>query len=280
MKDKSHLGKGLGALLKNAGNEKARIHDIPLVDIACNPNQPRKIFDDEELMELSESIKIRGILQPIIVRKKNETQYELIAGERRVRASIKAGLENIKAVIIDVLDKEMNEISLVENIQRKNLNAIEEAIAYNTLIENYKYTHEQLSQRLGKNRSSITNILRLLHLPEEIKDNLMNGQLTVGHAKCILSVNNKEQQILLSQMVVNNKLSIRELEKKIQNLLSNKKKEAHTQENKFLIFEKKLAELFKTKVKIVSKEKNGKISIHFNNEQEFQKIYDLFFKNN
>ena len=200
-----------------------KITDINLSEIHPNPNQPRRHFDDDKINELSESIKNHGLFTPIMVNKDKEG-YMIVAGERRYRASIKAGKKTIKCIICKLSDKAVEEIALIENVQRENLNAIEEANAYQIMLQKYNYTHEQLSARVGKSREYISNVMRLLKLPDEIKQNVLEGKLTNGHARSLLSLENTDEMIEMMNDIITNKLSVRTTEK----LVKEKKNKQHS----------------------------------------------------
>ena len=219
MSKKFGLGKGLNALIPEDTNlvpsiTKKETSDKNLIDInlvRSNIDQPRKTFDDEKIIELSESIKHHGIVQPIILRKE-DNNYVIVAGERRWRAAKMAGLKKVPAIIMDLTDKQVLEISLIENIQRQDLNSIEEAMAYKKLISDFKLTQEELSKRIGKSRVTITNTIRLLNLGEDVQQYLIEGVISEGHGRTLLGVSDKKVQYELAQKVIDDKLSVRELE--------------------------------------------------------------------
>ena len=253
---------------------KEEIMEINLNELRANPYQPRKNFNDEALQELSSSIKEHGVFQPIIV-KKSIKGYEIIAGERRVRASKLAGLERIPAIVRDFTDEQMMEIALLENLQRENLNVIEEALAYKSLIEKLMLTQEQLSKRVGKSRSHITNILGILRLPKEIQSMIVDGKLTMGHARVISKLESTEQMIMLADKIINDKIPVRELEhiteddsfeRKVK--IDRKPKEVN-KEYKYV--EDLLRDKLDTKVKI----KDKKIEISFSNTADLNRILEI-----
>ena len=215
------LGKGLNALIpedtmKNSiiSNEANKSNGVELINInliKSNDNQPRKSFDDEKIMELAESIKHNGIIQPIILKKDN-SEFVIVAGERRWRAAKLAHIKEVPAIIMDLTDKQVLEVSLIENIQREDLNSIEEAVAYKKLIEEFNLTQEELSKRLGKSRVSITNTMRLLNLSENVQQYLIEGVISEGHGRALLSIIDNKVQYELAQKVIDDKLSVRELE--------------------------------------------------------------------
>lgn len=254
---------------------KNEIKEIPLVDLRSNPYQPRKTFDEEKLQELADSIKEHGVFQPIIVKKSIIKGYEIVAGERRVRASIIAGKETIPAIIKDFSDQEMMEIALLENLQRENLNAIEEASAYEGLIKSLSLTQEELAKKLGKSRSHITNMLGLLNLNEKIKKEVRLGKISAGHARVLSKMSNQEQIDMLAKKVIEEGLSVRELERLSQNNNLEKKhiivKKNTLQNEIFRDFEESLEDKLGTKVSI----KNKKIEIYFNNKNDLERILNI-----
>ena len=191
---------------------KDEIVEINLDELRPNPYQPRKVFDEDKLQELSESIKEHGVIQPIIVKKSTIKGYEIIAGERRVKAAKMAGLITIPAIIRDFTDQQMMEIALLENLQRENLNSIEEAMAYKSLIDSLNLTQEELANRLGKSRSHITNMLGLLNLPEEVKDLIVDGKISQSHARVLSKIDDREQIKSLANKIVNEDLNVRDIE--------------------------------------------------------------------
>lgn len=292
------LGKGLSALLENAntditstklegeGKVVGSVSTIEISKIETNPFQPRTQFDEDALNELAGSIKEHGIIQPITVRKLGYDKFQLISGERRFRASQIAGLTAVPAYIRIANDQAMLEMALVENIQRENLDAIEVAISYKRLIDECSLTQEQLSQKVSKQRSTITNYLRLLKLPVEIQLAIRNGDITMGHARALINIDNEDKQLDIYHQVVTNELSVRDTEdlargikKEIQ---SPAKKEGLTKVEKgSLSFEQQqvvddLRAVFNTKVQI-SKEANGKgkIVIPFKSDNDLKRILDL-----
>jgi ParB family chromosome partitioning protein len=276
---KNALGKGLGALISDAETIKsALVNEIPINQIVVNPYQPRTEFDEEALKELSDSIKQYGIIQPITVRKIDENLYQLISGERRLRASKILNLETIPAYVRQANDIEMLEMALIENIHRKDLDPIEIAISYNRLIDECQLTQEQLSERLGKNRSTIANFLRLLKLPEEIQLGLRQNKITVGHARALINIEDPETQRMIYQQILRYDFSVRKVEDIVRQLNSEDKKTLasirHYKKTKEL---KQLKEDLTKKLncKVDIKKTNlgtGKIILHFENEIEFENI--------
>ena len=294
MKDKKRaMGRGLGAILSaeskavqsatDAGAKDlvGNIVEIPIEDIYPNANQPRTHFDEKALQELAESIKVLGIIQPITVRK-DGAKFEIISGERRYRASKMAGLKEIPAYVRLVNDQELLEMALVENIQREDLDAIEVALTYQRLLEEIGLTQEALSQRVGKERSTITNSIRLLKLNPDVQQAIRNGDISAGHGRAILSLENPEDQQALFKQIVNNRLSVRQAEEAAKHFKSPKEnsisKEPKTLPNNLRRAEKTLADTLALKVEIKSSAKGdkGKIVLNFDNEEELEKILSYF----
>lgn len=279
------LGKGLEELFNNEqlnfdsieekiidSSTKDEIVELGISELRSNPYQPRKVFDEEKLKELSDSIKEHGVFQPIIVKKSSIKGYEIIAGERRVKASTMAGLSKIPAIIRDFSDQEMMEIALLENLQRENLNAIEEALAYRNLINSLNVTQEVLAMKLGKSRSHITNMLGLLNLPEEVKDMIVDNKLSMSHARVLSKMEDKDEVIRLAQKIVTDNLNVRDLEeesrkdgvKKIHEIKKNKV-------NEYSYVENVLCDKLGTRVRI----NNNKINISFNNVNDLNRILEI-----
>ncbi len=290
MAKKSPLGKGLGALIDNTKFETKPVEEavstgavaeINIKDIELNPFQPREEFNEEALQELSESIKQHGIIQPITVRKLNNGKFQLISGERRLRAAKKANFTKITAFVRKAEDNAMLEMALIENIQREDLNAIEVAVSYQRLIDECDLTQDKLAERVSKNRSTITNYLRLLKLPAEIQSGIQQKLISQGHAKALVTIENPEQQVSIYENIVSNKLSVRETEKIIRELnypLGKKNKPATKNKlpEEYRSFKKSLSEIFNSTVNIKRNNAGkGSISISFTSEEEFQKIKKL-----
>lgn len=296
-KNKKGLGMGLDALLKmnvqdeipeadsltseNVSAEEkviAGFVELPIDKIVPNSNQPRKNFDEQSLNELAQSIKNFGLIQPITVVKK-EHIYEIVAGERRYRASIKAGLEKIPVIIKDISQRKKLEMSLVENIQRENLNSIEEALAFSSLIESYNITQEELADSLGKNRTTITNSIRLLNLDVQIRRWIMDGKLSSGHGRAILSLENKDEQVNFATFIINNNLSVRDAESAAKNWPVKRAKKKETKSIKKSIelqkAEEKLQRKLQTKVLFFGNEKKGKIQIDYYSTEELERILEV-----
>ena len=253
---------------------KEEITMVKLSELRSNPYQPRKVFDEEALAELANSIKEHGVFQPIIA-KKSIKGYEIIAGERRVKASIMAGLEEIPTIIRDFNDSEMMEIALLENLQRENLNAIEEATAYRKLIETLAITQEQLAQRLGKSRSHITNMLGLLTLPDNIQKDVSEKKITMGHARVLSKLESKLQQEELAEKIVSEGLSVRRLEEITTSdeeyTRTHQIKKTKPELNEYKYLQDELCDRLGTKVKI----KNHKIEISFVNGNDLNRLLEI-----
>ncbi len=251
--------------------DKEEIIEININELRPNPYQPRKTFNDESLKDLADSIRQHGVFQPIIV-KKSIKGYEIIAGERRVRASKLAGLEKIPAIIRNLNDEQMMEIGLLENLQRENLSVIEEAMAYKAMIEKLSLTQEQLSLKVGKSRSHITNILGLLRLPEEVQKMVTNNELSMGHARVLSKLEDNQKIIEMAHEIVDKKISVREIEQESEIENKKVKMERHRkQNNEYKYVEEMLIEKLDTKVKI----KDKKIEISFNNTADLNRILEV-----
>lgn len=283
------LGRGLDALISTQEvhtSGSSTINEIELDKITANPNQPRKEFDPTSLQELADSIAEIGIVQPITLRQMSDDTYQLIAGERRWRASKLAGLRTIPAYIRTADDENVMEMALIENIQREDLNSVEIALAYQHLIEQYDLTQERLSERVGKNRSTITNYLRLLRLPAPIQMALQNKEIDMGHARALLAVDNPTLQIKLFHEIIKEKLSVRKVEEMVKALLEGESVKAGSKKitpkgaklpEEYNILKDSLSKFFQTKVQLTCSEKGkGKISIPFTNEEELERIIELF----
>jgi len=267
-----HLGRGLSALIPENNLEQTPqlgITTLPIESIKPNRYQPRKKIDPEKLAELTESIKENGIIQPLIVTKTSSSEYELVAGERRLEAAKQAGLEKVPVVIRSVSKKEQLQLALIENIQREDLNPVEEAIAYNTLVEDFGLTHSQISEIVGKDRATVTNSLRLLKLPEEVKQMLVSGELNSGLARAVLSVK-QELQKSFAEYIVKYNLTVRQAEEKAKNFSPDKKEEPEkvktNTRNQEL--EKELNNLFHLKVKVQENNGKGKITLVYKSPEE------------
>ena len=277
--NKKKLGRGLGELLGNDYQDTGRVLDLSVDRIVPNPWQPRQDFDEESLSSLASSIKKDGLIQPVAVRGKGSSSYELITGERRWRAAKMAGLATIPAIILDYDDRGMAEMALVENLQRKDLNPIEEGMAYKKLMDTYGLTQEEVSRKVGRSRPYIANIVRLLELPQEIKDFLSAGKLTSGQARPLLSMGSNAERITLARRIVSEGLSARRVEELVKTGKPGKTKKEDPVSEYLKAIEEKMGLSVGTKVRIrVGKGKNahrGTISISFKNDEEFQRITEL-----
>lgn len=284
------LGRGLDALIstetvQTAGSQS--IGEIEISQIEANPNQPRREFSEEALQELADSIKELGIIQPITLRKMGKDKYQIIAGERRFRASQLAGKTTIPAYILKADDEDTMEMALIENIQREDLNALEIALAYQQLIEQHNLSQEQLSKRVGKGRATIANFLRLLRLPAAIQVALKEKRIDMGHARTLLSLDNPAEQIKLFHEIEANGYSVREVEDIVRKMKEGseapvaKKVAAKQPHPEFHQLKKQLTHFFQTPVQLTCSAKgSGKISIKFKNEQELERIIAIFDKLN
>lgn len=294
MAKKSALGKGLSALLQDAAEEvkpragvsSASREELRLSDIRPNPNQPRTVFDDEALQELAASIKSIGIVQPITVREVEGGKYEIVAGERRFRASRLAGLETIPAYIRKVEEESMLELALIENIQREDLNAIEIAISYQRLIDECNLTQDALSERVGKKRTTISNYLRLLRLPAPIQLAIKDRKISMGHARAIINIEDPETQNMIFEQILKYDFSVRKVEEIVRELMQPEEAKEKKAEKKkrepigdYVELQSHLARYFDTKVDLKRNEKGrGKIVISFKSDSELERIVELLDK--
>jgi len=272
------LGKGLGALIPDKplaeGEGKKSFFTCGIEEIQPNPFQPRKTFNEEPLQELVQSIREKGILQPLVVRRKGE-RYELIAGERRWRAAQKAGIKEVPILVRNVSESELLELSLIENIQRENLNPIEEAEAYKGLAEQFHLTQEDISQKVGKDRATVANALRLLKLPPEIKQSLAEGKVTVGHARALLGLDSPEKQRAAWRKVLSGGLSVRQTENLIKRLRPKTSAGAAKSTLEWESLVDELQRSLGTRVRIVGRKKRGRIEIDFYSPEELERILDF-----
>lgn len=297
MAKKMVLGRGLDALItidevKTGGSSS--INEIELSKIQANPDQPRRVFDDEALQELAISIRQIGVIQPITLREVDEDQFQIIAGERRYRASLLAGLETIPAYIRTAEDETVMEMALIENIQREDLNSIEIALAYQNLIETYDLTQEQLSERIGKKRTTIANYLRLLKLPAEIQMGIRDKKIDMAHARTLVTLEDVAAQLEVYELILEEGLSVRKVEEYVRAIAKGEKLEDLLKEEKvmetvkksgvktatpeeFEILKTHLSKFFSTKVQLTCNDKGkGKISIPFKTEEELERIISMF----
>tara|TARA_B100001540_G_C15646915_1_gene569268 strand:- start:47 stop:910 length:864 start_codon:yes stop_codon:yes gene_type:complete len=287
MSKKAYLGKGLEALISQYSTEEndAQLNNsIPLSKIRPNKNQPRKDFDSQKMEELTLSIKEKGILQPIAVRELKDGLYEIIAGERRYRAAKEIGLKSIPAYVISInKEAEVMEYALIENIQRDNLNPIEASEGFEVLRNKYRLSQKEIAKRVGKSRSVIANSLRLLNLPNSIKDDVREHRISTGHAILLLSLKSKTKMLAVCNRIKNKKISVRETESlilKMNKTSSLKSKKLNTSQSKILIeLENKLIHKYGTKASILSRNKSkGKIVFEYYSKDDLQRILDLLIK--
>ncbi|MFC7687421.1 ParB/RepB/Spo0J family partition protein [Ureibacillus sp. GCM10028918] len=276
------LGKGIGALfptetLENLQPTEDQIEKIDVQKLVVNPFQPRKKFDNEAIEELAQSIIEHGIIQPIVVRRKGK-KFEIVVGERRFRAAKFANLSEIPAIVRDLTEDQMMELAILENLQREDLTPIEEAEAYQSLIEKLNFTQEELAKRLGKSRPYITNHLRLLTLPEEVRDLVNSGELTMGHGRTLLGLKNKRRIPEVAEKVIKHGLNVRQLEALIKQLNEEVSRETEKPVNKDIFVqatETQLREYFGTNVQIRKSKNKGKIEIEFYSEDDLERILEI-----
>ncbi|MBC1475093.1 ParB/RepB/Spo0J family partition protein [Listeria grandensis] len=273
------LGKGISALFNNIDQNEEAVQNIPVSEIRPNPYQPRKTFDPTALRELRDSIKLHGILQPVILRKSEPKGYELVVGERRFRAAKEAGLEVIPAVVRTLDDREMMELAVLENLQREDLSVLEEAESYDLLMKNLDLTQAKLADRLGKSRPYIANMVRLLSLPAEVQVMLRDGSLSMGHARALLGLKDKKNIKPVAKKTVADGLTVRQLEKLVGDLNGNVSRETPKKQEKIPIFikesESQLRDKFGTAVSIKRRDNKGKIEIEFLSEDDLGRILEI-----
>ena len=284
-REKKGLGKGLGALIPSGGDTEEKgirlggpgYRELPIGAVKVNPYQPRDIFDEEMLSNLTASIREVGVLQPILVRTRDSESYELIAGERRWRAAKRAGLKNIPAIIRDVEDLTSLEHALVENLHRQDLGPLEEAAAFQQLIDDFGLSQEAVGQRVGKSRSSITNSLRLLHLPSSVQNYLLSGNISAGHARALLALTSRQDQDQLAQRIVKEALSVRDVEKIVREGLSIQKgkQTKKTKSAGVLEVEQQLSDYLNTTVTVSTSGKRGRISVEFADMDDLGRIFSV-----
>ena len=291
------LGKGLDSLIPNKSNkspstvEKQSVKTekeekstatgeilVKINEVEPNREQPRKDFDEDSLMELADSIKQFGILQPLIVQKKKD-YYEIIAGERRWRAAKIAGVKEVPIIVKEFSDQEIVEISLIENIQRENLNPIEEAMAYKRLLEEFNLKQDEVAERVSKSRTAVTNSMRLLKLSPRVQQMIVDDMISTGHARALLAIDDEEQQFILANRIFDEKLSVREIEKIVKDLKNPKKEIKKTKIEHTFVYEnieEQMKNIIGTKVSVNPKANGkGKIEIEYYSEEELERIYDL-----
>ncbi len=281
MANQKGLGKGLGALLGDFTEEPtpdSPYRMLPLYKIEPNPDQPRRDFDEEELSSLADSIRIHGVIQPLTVRKMESGYYQIIAGERRWRAARLAGQDDVPAVIIDADDKKATELALIENLQRQDLNPVEEAMGYQSLIEDYEMTQEEAAARVGKSRPAVANALRLLQLPKPVLEKLRTGELTAGHARAVLSLKTEKKQLEAAQKIAALGLSVRQAELLCKNMAKEPKKEPEPSTlwkvDYIAECEKNLSRQLGRGVKIVSGKRKGRFELEFYGQDDLQKLLE------
>ena len=269
------LGKGLDALFAGAESKPDSINEVSIDRIIVRKNQPRQIFDQEALEEMAASIREHGLLQPLLVRATGGGWYELVAGERRLRASKMAGLEKVPVVVRDMDETTAYEAALIENLQRQDLNPMEEATAYRLLMEVNGYTQEELARRIGKSRTYIANMVRLLNLPQPVIEMLSSGRISPGHARTILSLKDEKEQLRLAEEITRQGLSVREAEAATSEAVRPSIKKMVVRNDAMVRLERKFEELFNTKVRIVKKKSGGRIEVNFHDEEELARIMEI-----
>ena len=279
MNAKHGLGRGLGALLGSsvsAGHEAAPagVQELPMDSVIANPNQPRKAFDNKALYELSESLKRTGVLQPIVVRRYGQ-QFQIVVGERRWRAAQMAGLTRIPAVVREATDAQTLELALVENLLREDLNPMEEAEAYQRLLTEFAWTQEELGHRVGKDRSSVANCLRLLKLPELIQADLRAGRLTMGHARALLSLPSPADQLKLREEILAHSWSVRATEEGVQRKQRSAPRRLGRRSADLAALEDSLRQALATRVRLVGNERAGRIEIVYTSAEDLERLTEL-----
>ena len=277
------LGRGLGALLGDFAEEtteQSAYRLLPIYKVEPNPDQPRQDFDEEELQALSESISIHGVIQPLTVRELSSGYYQIIAGERRWRAARQAGLSEVPAVVIEADDKKAMELALIENLQRQDLNPVEEALGYQSLMSDYGLTQEETASRVGKSRPAVANALRLLNLSSEVLEKVRSGELSAGHARAILSLKSEKQQIDAMKKILALALSVRQAETLCKNMLKEPKpeKEVTLAVNYVAECEKSLSKHLGRGVKIVNGKRKGRFELEFYGQDDLQVLLDALMK--
>ena len=279
------LGKGLGALLgdfEEVSQEKTPYQLLPIYKVEPNPDQPRRDFDEEELQALADSISEHGIIQPLTVRELNSGYYQIIAGERRWRAARLANLSDVPVVIIEADDKKAMELALIENLQRQDLNPVEEALGYKSLMEDYGMTQEDAAKRVGKSRPAVTNALRLLNLADEVLEKVRSGQLSAGHARAVLTIKNEKKQLAAAQKIIALGLSVRQAELLCRNMAKEApevKEEPVTLKVDYVAeCEKQLSKHLGRGVKIVNGKRKGRFELEFYGQEDLQVLLDALMK--
>ncbi len=281
MNAKHGLGRGLGALLSSSApsspaleSPTSNVQELPIGSIIANPRQPRKAFDDNTLRDLAQSLKRSGVLQPVVVRRHGQ-QFQIVVGERRWRAAGMAGLSHIPAVVREATDAESLELALVENLLREDLNPMEEAEAYQRLLGEFDWTQEDLGERVGKDRSSVANCLRLLKLPELIQDDLRAGRLTMGHARALLSLDSPAEQLKLRSEILAHSWSVRTTEAGVQRKQRHVARRAGRRSAELTALEDSLRESLATRVRLVGSERAGRIEIVYTSAEDLERLTEL-----
>ncbi len=281
MNAKHGLGRGLGALLSSSTpsspaleSPTSNVQELPIGSIVANPRQPRKAFDDNTLRDLAKSLKRSGVLQPVVVRRHGQ-QFQIVVGERRWRAAGMAGLSHIPAVVREATDAEALELALVENLLREDLNPMEEAEAYQRLLGEFDWTQEDLGERVGKDRSSVANCLRLLKLPELIQDDLRAGRLTMGHARALLSLDSPAEQLKLRSEILAHSWSVRTTEAGVQRKQRHVARRAGRRSAELTALEDSLRESLATRVRLVGSERAGRIEIVYTSAEDLERLTEL-----
>ena len=274
--NKRGLGRGLGALLSSSPSEGDTLVDVGVDEIEPNPNQPRKTFDSKALDELTASIRASGVIQPIIVRRQ-ATGYQLVAGERRWRAARQAGLPRVPAIVREVTDAESLELALVENLLREDLNPMEEAEAFDKLLARFEWTQEELAQRIGKERSSIANALRLLRLPQVIQDDLRTGRLTMGHARALIALTTSTEQLKLRDEILAHDWSVRATEDTVRTVTAGRppRPKQRRRSAEMAALEDALQRALMTRVRLIGTERHGRIEVSYANADELERLAAL-----
>ena len=274
--NKRGLGRGLGALLSSNPSEGDTLVEVDVDEIEANPNQPRKTFNSKGLDELTASIRTSGVIQPIIVRRQ-ATGYQLVAGERRWRAARQAGLPRVPAIVREVTDAESLELALVENLLREDLNPMEEAEAFDKLLARFEWTQEELAQRIGKERSSIANALRLLRLPQAIQDDLRTGRLTMGHARALLALTTSTEQLKLRDEILAHDWSVRATEDTVRTATAGRppRPKQRRRSAEMTALEDALQRALMTRVRLIGTERHGRIEVSYANADELERLTAL-----
>ncbi|MGQ9632364.1 MAG: ParB/RepB/Spo0J family partition protein [bacterium] len=274
---KKALGRGLGALIPTVEDVGEMVREIDVDAISPNPYQPRQDFDEAKMKELAKSIEEQGMILPILVRANGGGGYELVSGERRIRAAKIAGLKKVPCIVREIPDEKLLEVALIENIQREDLNPIEEAEAYRRLEKEFGLTHEEIAKRVGKDRSTITNALRLLRLPRDVRDRLADGSISPGHARALLGVDSAREQIRLCRSIIEQRLPVRAAERLVRRRKYGDNEVGGAEEDPQLReIEGRLREILGTRVRVRYRNGRGKIEIEFYTEDEFNRILEMF----